>query len=79
VMNTPKLLVEIIGDLVHQVITQLASQSGDLRIVAANALGDVVRRLVSRYVVSATYIVLVVNLSGRSCFEQCNASSAERS
>ena len=47
ITNTPRTLVEIMGDLVGQIVDKLAAQDAEeLRYVAGKALGDVVKKLV---------------------------------
>lgn len=48
ITNTPRMLVEIMGELVRQVIEKLSSEAADMRLVAGRALGDVVMKLGDR-------------------------------
>lgn len=48
VSNTPRTLVEIMGEMVRQVVEKLSSESADLRLVAGRALGEVVKKLGDR-------------------------------
>ena len=48
VTNTPRAMVEIMGELVLQLVQKLASDSDDMRVVAGRALGDTVSKLGDR-------------------------------
>jgi hypothetical protein len=47
VSNTPRTLLEVMGQLIQQCIEQLSSTIEDLRTVAGRALGEIVKKLVS--------------------------------
>lgn len=48
ITNTPRTLLEIVEELVHQTIEKLSSESEQLRLVAGKALGEVVRKMGDR-------------------------------
>ena len=48
ITNTPRTLLEIVEELVHQAIEKLSSESDQLRLVAGKALGEVVRKMGDR-------------------------------
>eukprot|EP00605_Chrysophyceae_sp_TOSAG23-4_P001672 GSChrysophyteH1.ASY1.ANO1.1838.1 assembled CDS len=48
VTNTPRIILEIAGDMILQLVQLLASESDDLRVMAGRALGDIVSKLGDR-------------------------------
>jgi len=48
VTNTPRVMVEVMGELVLQIVQKLASDNEDMRLVAGRALGDTVSKLGDR-------------------------------
>jgi len=48
VTNTPRVMVEVMSELVLQLVQKLASESEDMRLVAGRALGDTVSKLGDR-------------------------------
>ena len=48
VTNTPRVIMEVAGEMVLQLVQQLSSESDDLRVMAGRALGDIVSKLGDR-------------------------------
>ena len=48
VTNTPRVIMEVAGEMVLQLVHQLSSECDDLRVMAGRALGDIVSKLGDR-------------------------------